>query len=335
VSSNGAQIAAPDLRFPPQGPRAMLIHVGYPKASSTFLQERLFRADHGYCPLYPSKDDRAYLNTVLVEPSAFRFDAPAFRRETRFRLARLQGRDLVPVVSAESLVGSQLDPTAGLSKIVAERIAETCPDARILMIVREQYSMMLSIYFQYVRGGGIRSLEEFVNAGGIPVHRHPSWSGVYPQFLEYDQIVRHYHRLFGAERVLVLPLELLSRDSREYVARITAFSGSRTDLDKIDYSVVKGGIPPNIIWLRRFANAFLSSNPDNPFTYLMPAPLYWRGARHAKRFIEQMGRNADVNRATRKFRDRLDGVFGGRFADSNRSVAELTGLDLKNLGYQM
>jgi hypothetical protein len=313
----------------------MLIHVGYPKASSTFLQESLFRADHGYCPLYGSKDDRGLLTTMVVDAPIFRFDVQQFKLDVESRLKRVEGRDLIPVISAEGLIGSQFDPIAALSKVVADRIAEACPNAKIMIVVREQRSMILSIYFQYVRGGGIKSLEDYLHADGLPVHRQASWSGVYPAFLEYDCIVEYYQRLFGRDSVMILPLEMLIRDAPAYLDRITRFSGAKTDIAKVSKSTVKQGIPANVIGLRRFANALLSNNPDNPFSFLLPAPLYWRGARHAKRTIENVGRNFNADHAHQHYRERLDTIFQTRFADNNRRLAQMSGLDLASYGYRL
>jgi hypothetical protein len=157
---------------------------------------------------------------------------------------------------------------------------------------------------------------------------------VYPQYFEYDHVAGLYRSLFSADRVLVMPLELLGADRRDYVRRISRFCCATTDVDKIDYSVVKRGIPANI-GSRRLANAFLSSNPDNPFRYLMPTPAYWRGARYVKRLIEHMGRNFDDDKSLKAFHRRLERLLGDRYAESNRRLAGMMEVNLSRLGYKV
>ena len=157
----------------------MLFHVGYPKASSTWLQERLFLPQHGFFPVYFNKTDREILNNFLVDPTAFNYDAARFRADLEERLRHgLERQHTVPVISAESLTGMSNDAPMGSTKLIAERIHNTWPDAKILIVVREQFSIILSGYFQYVRGGGIRSLESYVHPPSARYSFDAAWTGV-------------------------------------------------------------------------------------------------------------------------------------------------------------
>ena len=40
------------------------------------------------------------------------------------------------------------------SRMIADRVAEVFPEARILIVIREQRSMIVSTYKQYVNAGG-------------------------------------------------------------------------------------------------------------------------------------------------------------------------------------
>jgi len=97
----------------------ILVHVGYSKAASTWLQERLFRTPrHGFWALFPEKSDRLDLNRMLVYPSAFDAPAPELQERIRERLAARPDRHLVPVASAEGLVGHEASPSGALARML-------------------------------------------------------------------------------------------------------------------------------------------------------------------------------------------------------------------------
>jgi hypothetical protein len=312
----------------------MLVHIGYQKASSTFLQQRLFLPQHGYWQLYREKQDVLRFNAFFVDPPAFKFDADAVRQELQARLSAIPDPSLVPVISAEILVGIPIDAAMGTSRANADRIVECVPDARVLVIVREQRSLILSRYLQFVRGGGVRSLEEFAHGPHDTELARSKWTGVYPAFFEYDRLISYYRQRLGAERILVLAFEQLREDPVGYLRSICAFAGAQTDLEKVDRSPVKEAIPASTLGARRIANALVTIDPDNPFSRAMPAGVYWRGARHAKRWIDAAGRRFDSTRSRAKLTARLERILGDFYVESNRRLAAMTGLDLAKYGYR-
>ena len=113
-----------------------LIHVGYHKTGSTWLQKRVFADDAaGFCVPWAAGREEAV--RAFIHPNPFHF-APAKAREAfEAGLEKARERSLVPVISHEGLSG---DPMAGkyYGREVAERISRTFPDARILICIREQ-----------------------------------------------------------------------------------------------------------------------------------------------------------------------------------------------------
>ncbi len=77
-------------------------------------------------------------------------------------------------------------------------LAESFPDAHVLIVTRGFRSMILSSYSQYVRVGGTDDLETQVWQGGENPWR-------------YDELIAMYRARFDG-RVIVLPYELLARD---------------------------------------------------------------------------------------------------------------------------
>lgn len=310
-----------------------LLHLGYPKASSTWLQDRLFKfPEMGFWPIFPEKADRARLNRLLVYPEGYGSFDPALAEEYADRLAARPRADLVPVISAESLVGTEIDPNRAVGRLIAERLKELVPEARVLIIIREQVSMIRSRYLYYVRGGGTLPLKRFIERPEMFETR--AWTGCYLDYFKYDSLVAYYQSLYGASQVLALPLELLRRDPQAYVEAIRSFSGVRGDAPAPDFGVVKGAIPTGSVPVRRFLGKICSREELNPLSRLMPEPVYWRLYAPTMRGYDRLMRKMSIDNP-KKLSERIARLVGDHFVESNRRTAALTGTDLGRYGYRL
>ena len=301
-------------------PIPLLVHVGFHKTGTTWLQTGLF-ADGAAGFVRPWRTQAIRDALVLGEP--FDFNADRVRERFAPGLAEAAGQELVPVLSDERLSGS---PHAGGhdAALVAERLAAVFPEARVLLVFREQVDAIHSIYRQYVRDGGVASLAAYL---------HPRRPAEIPQFrfghFEYYRPIRRYRELLAAERVLALPFEQLVGDPRAFVDRILAFSGLPTG---VPYR--SGARYPALgaatLALKRWANRWLVRTALSP-----AAPFYVKD--HERRFerIDRYVPRRLSERLDRSGRRTIAEAVGGRYAESNRQTAELTGFDLAALGYRM
>lgn len=129
----------------------MLIHIGFHKTGTSWLQQTLFATDPFVTP-WRSREIAAQ----IILPNELSFDsAEALRalEDVAESGGGSTGRELLRVLSWERLSGS---PHAGGfdAAQIAGRLHEMYPDARVLIGVREQRSMTLALYRQYVRDGG-------------------------------------------------------------------------------------------------------------------------------------------------------------------------------------
>jgi len=311
----------------------ILVHVGYSKAASTWLQERLFRTPrHGFWALFPEKSDRLDLNRMLVYPSAFDAPAPELQERIRERLAARPDRHLVPVASAEGLVGHEASPSGALARMLADRVVSAFSSPRVLMVIREQVSMIRSNYLYYIRGGGRLSLRRYLDRP--PIYETRAWTGFHLNYLEYDRPIAYYRALVGPRNLCVLPLEMLRRDPAAFVGRIRNFAGAAVGDAQVDSGVVKSAIMTGGLGTRRILNHLLSNDEHNPFSFVLPEAVYWRmyapAMRGYDRLLQVMGAN-DPARLSR----RIAPIGGDHYDASNRRTAELTGLDLAVYGYRM
>src|SRR5262249_44700832 len=141
----------------------ILIHVGFAKAGSSWLQEEL---------LPRVRNARVIARTAVrrefLVPSPLAFDARTARRSV---LGRAADRALI---SEEELAGNL--HTGGLhgamSREIAERLARAFPEAHIVIVVRNQIDMIASAYKQYVESGGTGSIHRFLRPARSP-HKTP------------------------------------------------------------------------------------------------------------------------------------------------------------------
>lgn len=313
-------------RHPP-GPATPLLHIGYHKTATTWLQDGLFQEGSGS---FVSPWSRAEIVERFISVDPFDFDGAAARAWFAAGIDAALARDLVPVLSHEQLAGNAHSGGHN-SRANADRLAEALPRARVLIVIREQRSMVVSVYKQYVRACGVASVDRYLhppvrgNDRGIPLFE--------PRFLEYHRLIGYYRSRFGADHVRVLPFEALRRDRRRFVDDVVSFAGARPPGD-LSYRSVNPTISAASLALKRKVNMVLvrdALNPLAPVDSLRVAAGVKAGFDRADRWVPAGLRR----RSDDRLRAYVDDQLGGRYRDSNRATAELTGLDLEALGYEV
>lgn len=191
-----------------------LLHVGYPKTGSTFLQ-RWFEA-------HPQL---AYIEGGIA---GFR-DVYSIAREN----AVVHDPPLYRVTSAEVLTAPI--PDAGKSVIEYEKVSnvrvataqlQVCStlaslfaNATVLIVTRGFRSMILSTLSQYARTGGDRDLLEMVRTA------HEQHDPRFLQSWDYDTLIAAYRSAFGVDNVFVVPYELLRDDADAFIRTLAGRLG--------------------------------------------------------------------------------------------------------------
>ena len=299
-----------------------LLHVGYHKTGTTWLQYRFFVPEYGYGQILDHDD----VSALVVDAHELERDADRLAALATERGAALKA-GTVPVISSEILCGNPFHGGTG-GAANARLLAEAFPDARILITIREQRRILTSVYMQYLSRGGTLPPERFFaeeNAPGYPRFRAGHF--------RYDWMAGLYQDLFGAENVLVLTQEEMAGDLAGFLAKISAFAEApRQDGFPASAPRAAPSHPEAAAPLLRRINHF-RAGPASPEPALdlggVSDALYrWAGgaARHPALARALAGR--------RPVTDRVTARFSGRFADSNQTLARLVpGLDLT--GYEM
>jgi hypothetical protein len=311
-----------------------LLHIGYHKTGTKWLRGELFLNEPaGYQWL--DKDIPAIRNIVRAHP--LEFDATTVRRELEPHLAEAESSGRTPVVCWGRLAGQAFSGGYD-TKEIADRLKAVFPEGRVLVVVREQRSMIVSTYKQYVKAGGPSSVEDFFQPGSEQGWRIPMFDF---EYFEYHRLLGYYRNLFGPENVLALPYEQLVRDRRAFLSRIGEFAG-RPVPDQV-LAETKNASRRNTAqsalvlgWTRRL-------NRFGPRTELNPAPLielellYRAAVKTRKRFYPEDFRFTKrvAERSERQLRGAVANAVGDRYVESNRITTELLGVDLGAYGWQV
>jgi hypothetical protein len=189
-----------------------LIHIGYPKAASTFLQEWFsqhpeFRFNHGALG--------SFYNIYDICREA------AQNQQSDFKYFVTSSEDIVsPRISSgryptETGLKDYTQPGYQLAQIKVCRILKDLfPNSEILLITRGFKRFYLSCYSQYVRCGGVLSWENFSQKYS------DSNFGTINELFDYDHVYKLYARAFGEENLIVLPYELLCDDRKRFFSLI-------------------------------------------------------------------------------------------------------------------
>lgn len=303
----------------------VLLHVGYIKTGTTFLQDSILSQPGSGLALAAGSATRAHTVQNILLADDYQFDATALRAHLEDLAAPIRASGRLPVWSEETLLGNP--PTARYDGFSNARKAKAIyPEAKVLITIRRQQEIALSMYREYLRGKGTLPLQSFIGTGQealafVPLLR--------PEFLFYDRAVRHYQELFGADHVLVLPQELLAQDPAAYVAWLAAFTGQ-------DVPSAKAMKPANVaegdvaLGLRRVMNRLIVNDYTSPGRQGI-ARLSDLAIRGINKFTPRRMNAIHAQRA----RAMVAARYRGLFVASNRATADLTGLNLGEFGYDI
>ena len=302
----------------------LLIHVGYHKTGTTWLQRILFKPAYGYYPLMEHQE----IYDRIVRPHGLLFDPTPARSAIERRRAQGApgGADLI---SSEILVGNPFHGGRE-SDDLARRLKAIAPNARILVTIREQLRAATSVYMQYLNRCGTVTPREFFSDD--PVIGYVTFA---PEHLDYHRLVKLYIELFGAENVHVMTQEALARDAVAFARELADFAGLRApgDIAGIGSDRMSPSPPEYFAPVLRRLNHF-RSGPMGPGPILNLGPM----SRPAYNALGALGRTSAMKALLGRNRPVTDEVrrrFAGRYAESNRALKDLLGGRIDLSGYEI
>lgn len=180
----------------------VLIHIGYPKTGSTWLQKWF---ENHPAMLYRQRAVAGFFNAHDLA----RYAQKAEKLQEVFVLS---SEDLSVWKGDYNITGfaSKGYDMHAYSKNLTRMLHDIFHEPYILIVTRGYEGMLRSLYSQYVRGGGLLNFEELQQEFGN------EFSVLY----DYSWLINLYREIFGSEKVIVLPFELLQSQPVRFTALI-------------------------------------------------------------------------------------------------------------------
>ncbi|GAB4247520.1 MAG: hypothetical protein Tsb0034_26760 [Ekhidna sp.] len=231
-----------------------IIHIGFPKTGTTFLQKNVFPNLKGIAYHDYKVADELFYETIYLDDLDYDAD---YNRE---RIASSFSNDENTLFSFESLAGAPYIYKGVNRSLIPSRLRKIGFN-KVIISMRNQCDMLDSLYRQYVVQGGVMKFKDFVD---LDEKWKLSIRPFYLGYLEYDKLVEKYVSVFGRENVLLLQQEDLRNNQEDLVAKLVAFTGAKK-LMKNKKGPSHESLTNLSIHLLRFCNHFIftSQKPNN------------------------------------------------------------------------
>lgn len=185
----------------------ILLHIGYPKAGSTFLQK--WFSGHPQLAF-------AY-RTLCGFQSTFDVCGFAYNYPNKKISYFVTSEEAFSVWFKTCGVGinvTHIDVKQHQKK-VGEILRQVFPHARILIVTRGYEQTLQSFYSEYVKYGGHYHFEKYLRV----------FTPLFKEYLDHNFLIKLYEDTFCRENVLTVPFELLQENPDGFIQQIEIFLG--------------------------------------------------------------------------------------------------------------
>lgn len=302
---------------------APLIHIGYHKTGTTWLQQEVFSHQPGIYTV-----PRKLITEAFLQPSAFSFDP----WQARKMLSALSDHRVL--VSMEALSGYPHNGGLNgcLSRDIVSRLQRTFPDAQILVVLRSQPEAIASAYCQYVHRGGTYSPGRYIGLTARP-NRPDKVPTFNPDHFEYLPLLRCYREAFGEGAVHVFLYEQFRDERDEFLRRLA--ETFNLYLPTTDFALSprrRTSYSPGLLRLSRLLGGFSARDVSNKRYWMHIPGAYWL-QRGVMETLNRILPNRHGSNPVRVLGEELSMRLWHRYADSNRRLAEEFELPLQQYCY--
>jgi hypothetical protein len=213
----------------------------------------------------------------------------------------------------------------------AFRLKEVVPDGEVVLFIRNQFDLIISSYFQYLRTGGTLSLKKFL----FPKRKINSVNQLNMfdfSFFQFDRIIDFYISIFGGGRVHVFLYEEFRENQPEFVEKFAGKFKMEINKSKLDFSYKKSSFPVWLVPFIRFLNTFTNQSILNKY-YILHIPGVYG---FVKNLITYFSSKNNIKSKSPVFRmdKEIKKYISGYYQKSNRRLIELFGEEkLKKYNY--
>jgi Sulfotransferase domain len=307
----------------------VLLHVGVAKSGTSFLQQNVFERVTSALRLgqpYADKELRARVES-LKRDDDYDFDLPGFQQAfERLSAAAVRQRRKI-IFSDETLTSPEM------KTVVARRLHSAFDKAKILVTIRNQ---LTSVESYYVRHG--RILKKVPNPWSGRYIKFDDWFGYYFSHergghfdrIDYYKIYQIYANIFGAENVHVIMSEAIRAKQNAVVSTLCSLlqCDERVLRNFLDQPAVNARTTSREHSFHRFRSALPWGK-----SLIGVLPVNTKVKNIIRENVQSVmsGGKSDNFVLPEPARER---IFA-RYANGNRQLVEMLGLDLKRFGYPL
>ena len=188
-----------------------IIHIGLPRTASTFLQREVFPKFKGF--EFYGVDQTFYserFQKLLYQ------DTSLYHQPSRKELIATEAQNLL--LSNELFSGQSFSMNATNRSRTAKRLKIAFPEAEILLILRNQLSLLESLYAIAVYSGYFHKPEEFVNFGNSIPRYSTFTENEHTETYLLNSIIEFYRRTF--EKVHIFLFEDFAANPNYFINEI-------------------------------------------------------------------------------------------------------------------
>lgn len=235
----------------------IFIHIGYHKTGTTYLQEVIFPKLEDVNFIWAKKNLELFFKLRFQDP--LNFDVNTAKADFQ----KCMDGNKINLISSEDLSGDHKYKYIN-NKNIADKLHALFPRAKIIVTIRNQLDLLISMYMQIISAGG--TMMSFKNRIGYKKGKfNPSYfifdHRVNLEMFKFNNLINYYAEKFGKENILILLFEEFCQDKRRYLGKIFDFMGikHRYDFDGID-SVINRSYGANQAAIARIVNGILFSS---------------------------------------------------------------------------
>lgn len=309
------------------------IHVGYPKNASTTLQTDVFPKikntiymGRSYDTQHPfiSKEFSEAMYSIWMQDS-IDFSFEEVSRKIDSAMSNVNGQTERTIISSEGFANNFVD-----RGIIANRLNKFFPDAKILIVIRNQMDALLSMYSFLVCQMG-RNVN--ISYGRPSVRSFAQWIQDQEEYLGrsfittlmYYEFFSQYKSLFGNDNVTVLFFEELANSPELFFAKLATFLDLDSAMPTPGNDVPKRNRGPT----QRAAAYYRLRGlfPDTSFSKYMPNIA-------SKLFHNYLARQTGGRKKEFLLPDTEKRLLD-MYRDSNNKLQQELGIDISKYGYNI
>lgn len=229
-----------------------IVHIGYPKTASTFLQQNVFANTKNY----------QIIDFFTCKEISHDIILNGYFSDFASHISKLPEGNLI--FSYEGLVGN-FASGIGINSTQTADILKKIGFNKVIVVTRKNKKKWFdSIFNHYVKTGGRLSYKDYIKnpKNSLQMRQY------YPEMMKNaDKLIDHYSRVFGKKNVLHLYSEEIYSPKSDFKIKLEKFAETEIIIHN---KRVNESVPNWMIKVYLFTNNFTSSimNPTTLFKYI-------------------------------------------------------------------